>query len=77
MIQVKEGKVVYPTGIKSDYYTQILQGEFKEPSIEETQTIEKKGDLTGLLLVGAVILISGVGGLLLYHRSRKAYKMDK
>ena len=71
MIQVKEGKVVYPTGTKNDYFETILQGESKAPNIEEAQTIEEKGELTSLLLGGVVILIAGVGGILLYRHSQK------
>ena len=72
MVQVKEGKVVYPTGIKNDYYAQILQGESKAPDIEESQTIEKKEDLTSLFYVAAVTLFAGIGGIFFYRRSRKA-----
>lgn len=71
MIQIKEGKVVYPTGTKNDFYEEILLGESKAPSVEEAEAIDEKEDSTIPLLVGIVVLIGGVGGILLYRRLRK------
>lgn len=71
MIQIKEGKVVYPTGSKNDFYEKILLAESKAPSLEENQTIEKKEDSAMPLFVGIVVLMAVVGGILLYRRSRK------
>lgn len=71
MIRIKNGEVFDQTGIKKVFYEEILRGESKEPHMENSKPIEKNVDSSIPLVIGAVVLISGGAGFLIYRRLRK------